>query len=233
MCSDQTKNAFDKELREVRDKVTMMAEMVSQELSDSVQAFAGRDQQQATETVAADDLVNASERLIDDQIIKAIVFNQPMATDCRQLIAALRIAKDLERIGDYASSIASHSMTLDQLEITGEEQRLIDMGHAVHTMMIEVIEAYVEQDVRKAQIIREQDDAIDELYTKIFKDLLTINTNNSKMSSACTHLTFIARSMERIGDHITDIAEEIIYTVQGKFPDDERVKADYSAQVKV
>ena len=233
MCSEQTKNDFNKELQQVRDKVTIMAEMVSQELSDSVQAFAGRDQEQASEAAAADDLVNASERLIDDQIIKSIVFNQPMASDCRQLIAALRIAKDLERIGDYASSIANHSMTLDQLEITGEEQRLIDMGHAVHTMMLEVIEAYEEQDVGKAEIIREQDNAIDELYTKIFEDLLTINSNNSKMSSACTHLTFIARSMERIGDHITDIAEEIIYTVQGKFPDDERIKADFSAQVTV
>ena len=233
MGSKQTDKSFDTELQQVRDKMIIMAQMVSSELSDSVHAFAGRDLEEASDTVAIEDLINASERLIDEHIIKAIAYNQPMAVDCKKLIAALRIAKDLDRIGNYASSIAYHSITLDQLEITGEEQRLIDMGHAVQTMMEEVIEAYVEEDVGKAEIIRDQDNSIDELYTKIFEDLLIISTNNGKMASACTHLAFVGRSMERIGDHITNIAEEIIYSVQGKFPEQERIKADFSSEVKV
>ena len=232
MGSNHIHKAFDNDLQQVRHKVILMAEMVCKELSDSIQAFATRDQDQASDTVAADTLINASERIIDDQIIKSIVLHQPVASDCRQLIAALRIAKDLERIGDYATNIANHSVTLDQLEITGEEQRVIDMGHAVTTMLEEVIEAFTDQDATKAELVRQQDEQIDELYTKIFSDVLNINSGNPHLASSCTHLTFIARSIERIGDHITDIAEEILYTVEGKFPQDDRAKADESASVK-
>jgi len=224
--------SFDNDLKQVRNKVIIMAEMVCKELSDSIQAFSSRDQDSAADAVAADTLVNASERIIDDQIIKSIVLHQPVASDCRQLIAALRIAKDLERIGDYATNIANHSMTLDQLDITGEEQRVIDMGHAVTTMLEEVIEAFTEQDAGKSELVRQQDEQIDQLFTKIFSELLTINSNNAKLSSSCTHLSFIARSLERIGDHITDIAEEILYTVDGKFPEDDRIKADETAFLK-
>ncbi len=224
--------SFDNDLKQVRNKVIIMAEMVCKELSDSIQAFSSRDQDSAADTVAADTLVNASERIIDDEIIKSIVLHQPVASDCRQLIAALRIAKDLERIGDYAINIANHSMTLDQLDITGEEQRVIDMGHAVTTMLEEVIEAFTEQDAAKSELVRQQDEQIDELFTKIFSELLIINSNNAKLSSSCTHLSFIARSLERIGDHITDIAEEILYTVDGKFPEDDRITADETAFLK-
>lgn len=232
MGSNHIHKAFDNDLQQVRHKVIMMAEMVCKELSDSIQAFASRDQDQASDTVAADSLINASERLIDDEIIKSIVLHQPVASDCRQLIAALRITKDLERIGDYATNIANHSVTLDQLEITGEEQRVIDMGHAVTTMLQEVIEAFTTQDGIQAELVRQQDEQIDELYTKIFSEVLNINSNNSNLASSCTHLTLIARSIERIGDHITDIAEEILYTVQGKFPQNNRAKADESASIK-
>ncbi|MCP4075833.1 MAG: phosphate signaling complex protein PhoU [Gammaproteobacteria bacterium] len=231
MSADNHKS-FDNDLEQVRHKVILMAEMVCKELSDSIQAFSTRDQESASDTVAADTLVNASERIIDDQIIESISQHHPVTSDCRQLIAALRIAKDLERIGDYATNIANHSMTLDQLDITGEEQRVIDMGHAVTTMLEEVIEAFTEQDAAKSELVRQQDEQIDELFTKIFSELLTINSNNAKLSSSCTHLSFIARSLERIGDHITDIAEEILYTVEGKFPQDKRITADETAFLK-
>ena len=233
MSTGHIKKSFDTALQQVQHKVTLMAEMVSKELSESIQAFSTRDEERASDTVAADDLINASERIIDDLIIQSIVLHQPMASDCRHLIAALRISKDLERIGDYATNIANHSTTLDRLEITGEEQRVVDMGHAVHTMLQEVIEAFTDRDITKAQLIREQDYEIDELFTKIFTDLLRINSQNPNLSSACTHLSFIARYLERIGDHITDIAEEIIYTVQGQFPLDDREKADKTAFVSV
>lgn len=224
--------SFDSDLQQVQHRLKVMAEMVCQELSDSINAFSSRDQLQANDTVAADTLVNASERILDDLIIQSIVLHQPVASDCRQLIAALRISHSLERIGDYAINIAEHSKTLDELELTGEEQRLVDMGHAVHTMLQEALDALINRDTAKANLIRQQDKDIDELFTKIFSDLITINTNNSHLSSACTHLSFIARCLERIGDHVTDIAEEILYTVEGKFPEDDREKADMSAYAK-
>jgi phosphate transport system protein len=147
------------------------------------------------------------------------------------LLSALRISRELERIGDYAKNVAKHSITLDHLKLTGEEQRVLDMGHAVNTMLEEVIEAYNDQDINKAELVRDQDQDIDELFTKIFSDLLKINENNAHLASACSHLLFIARGFERIGDHATDIAEEVIFLVKGEFPEDDRVKADFSASI--
>lgn len=229
MAAEHIQSNFDKDLETVQRKVILMSEMVHQELSDSLNAFISRDEDAASDTIQADDLVNASERIIDNLIIRSIVLHQPMASDCRQLIAALRISRDLERIGDYATNIAKHSRTLDHMELTGEEQRVIDMGHAIITMMEEVMEAYNDLDAGKAELVRGQDVDIDELYTKIFADLLNINRSNAELTDACTHLAFIARSLERVGDHITDIAEEILYIVTGEFPADEREKADKSA----
>ena len=227
--SEHIQKSFDQDLQQVKKQVILMAEMVCRELEDCIRAFEQRDQEQATESVAADELINASERLIDNKIITSLVLHQPMASDCRQLVAALRITKDLERIGDYATNIANHSTSLDRLEPTGEEHRIVDMGHAVTTMLQEVISAYADEDTGLASTVRDQDIDIDELYTKIFSDLIMINHQQKAHAAACTHLAFIARSLERVGDHVTDIAEEILYIVNGILPAEKRRKADKSA----
>ncbi len=218
--------SFDQDLEEIRQHIIGMAEMVNQELDDSLRALDERDQERASDTVQSDVLINASERIIDNQVVRSIVLHQPMATDCRQLIAALRISKELERIGDYATNVAKHSITLDKLDPTGEESRVMDMGHAVQTMLQESIEAYQALDVKKARLILEQDEAIDELYTKIFSDLIELSRQNPDLTAAYTHQKFIARSFERVGDLVTDIAEEVIYVVEGDFDVGERPKAD-------
>lgn len=232
MNTKHTLKPFDKELNQVHEKVQWMAEMVSRELADCLKAFSDRDSSAALDAKAADFLINDSERIIDHLVVNTIVLHQPVASDCRQLIAALRIARELERIGDYATNIVNHSTTLDELETTGEEQGVIEMGQAVELMLRDVIEAFSNQDVNAAESIRQQDEEIDKQYTQLFTNLLAINSNNAEMASACTHLIFIARSLERIGDHITDIAEEILFVVKGEFPTDDRKKADTSAFVK-
>jgi phosphate transport system protein len=223
---------FDKDLGLVHEKVLGMAEMVYRELTDCLQAFSDRDQEAAADAKAADFLINDSERIIDKLVVNTIVLHQPMASDCRQLIAALRIARELERIGDYATNISNHSTTLDQLKITGEEQGVSDMGQAVERMMRDVIEAFSNQDASAAESIRQHDEEIDKQYTQLFTNLIAINKSNVELACACTHLIFIARSLERIGDHITDIAEEILFVVNGDFPVDDRSKADTSAFIK-
>jgi len=232
MSTQHILKPFDHDLQSVHDKVIGMAEMVSQELADCFHAFAHRDKLEASDAVAADDLINASERIIDDLVVKTIVLHQPMAADCRLLIAALRISKDLERIGDYATNIANHSSTLDELDLTAKEQAVIDMGKIVQDMMRDVIHAYANNDAVTAENVRRQDEAVDEIYTTVFSDLITTSTEKPELSAACTHLVFIARSLERIGDHITDIAEEVLFVVNGEFPEDDRLKADVSAFVK-
>lgn len=232
MNSQHTLKPFGRDLQLVQSKIVGMAQMVSQELSDSLQAFSKRDQERAIDAAGANDLINASERIIDDLIVKTIVLHQPMATDCRLLVAALRISKDLERISDYATNIANHSHTLDELDTTGAENLITKIGHAILNMMQDLITAYEQQDADAAEMLRAKDEEIDTLYTHAFADLVAISTQTPALSSACTHLILIARSLERIGDHITDIAEEILFVVNGEFPTDNRRKADKSALVK-
>jgi phosphate transport system protein len=232
MTTQHILKPFDKDLGLVHDKVLGMAEMVYRELADCLQAFSDRDENAASDAKAADFLINDSERIIDKLVVSTIALHQPMASDCRQLIAALRIARELERIGDYATNISNHSTTLDQLKITGEEQGVRDMGQAVQRMMRDAIEAFINQDVSASESIRQYDKEIDKQYTQLFTNLIAINKNNAELACACTHLIFIARSLERIGDHITDIAEEILFVVNGDFPEDDRTKADTSAFVK-
>ncbi len=233
MNTGHIQKSYDEGIKAIKNRIVLMAEMVSNELEATITAFAERDKTQAVESAAADELVNASERIIDQLVIETVVRHQPVASDLRELVVALRISKELERIGDYAKNIAFHSTTLDDLEVTGEEQRLIDLGHAVNTMLVEVIQAYQDRDTKMAQTIREQDVDIDKLYSKIFADLLTIATYNGEFAPACTHLSFVGRSLERIADHVTDIAEDILYLVQGEYPADDREKADDSAFISV
>jgi phosphate transport system protein len=227
-----TLKPFDRDLQTVRENIINMAEMASQELTDSLDAFAERNQDKAADVKREDVLINAAERIIDDLVIQTIVLHQPVASDCRLLIAALRIAKDLERIGDYATNIANHSATLDQLEKTGAEKTVLDMGSTVQKMMQDVLLAYSNTDAEAAKSIRQADEVVDKQYTQIFGDLLAISRTQAQHSAACTHLTIIARSLERIGDHITDIAEDILFMVEGKLPEGSRNKADTSASIK-
>lgn len=229
MTQLHTQKSFDKDLQDIKSKVISMSQMVYRELNESIEALAARDIDRATDTAETDVLIDASERIIDDLIVRSIVLHQPVASDCRQLISALKISRDLERIGDYAKRIARHSTTLDTLDPVGEEQRIVDMGHAVGTMLDEIIQAYENEDVSLARVVRDQDSDVDELYTRIFADLLNINRERCDTSTACTHLSMVARCMERIGDHVTDIAEEILYLVEGEYPEEQRIKNDHSA----
>lgn len=227
-----TLKPFDRDLQTVRENIINMAEMASQELTDSLHAFSERNQDEAADVKREDVLINAAERIIDDLVIQTIVLHQPVASDCRLLITALRIAKDLERIGDYATNIANHSATLDQLEKTGAEKTVLDMGSAVQKMMQDILLAYSNNDAEAAKRVRQDDEAVDKQYTQIFGDLLAMSSTQAQHSAACTHLTIIARSLERIGDHITDIAEDILFMVEGKLPEESRNKADTSASIK-
>lgn len=229
--TSQTLKAFDKDIQLVSKRVIGMANMVSLELSNSFNAFSERNQDKAIDIARADVLIDATERIIDDLIVKTIVSHQPTAAESRLLISALRINKDLERIGDYATNIANHSRTLNQLELTGKEDNVQQMWQAVQTMLADVTQAYDTKDTKAAEVVRQKDSMVDEMYTQIFTDLIALNKENSAQSCVCTHLIFIARSLERIGDHIVDIAEEVLYVVNGKFPEEERLKADESAFV--
>ena len=229
VSSEHTQKSFDADLGKLHSAIVELGDMVSKELDAAMDALSHHDANEAAEVGDVDISVNLKERHIDDLAIRIIALRQPMATDLRFIISSLQIARDLERIGDYAENIADHTLTLAQMGDTGVEAKIVELGAKVKAMLAEILETFTSRDVKRALEIRNRDVENDSLYTDIFRELLNMNCGAKGKSSACVHLLFVARSLERIGDHITNIAEHVVYIVTGKVPADSRPKADLTA----
>ena len=223
--------SFDSELSKLAQTITEMGEMSAQELHAALQALEHRDAAKAMKVPIADEMIDEHERTVDELGISVIALRQPMAADLRFVIASLKIAKDLERIGDYSKNIAKHAATFLQLKPTGLESEVLKLGYLVHTMLNDVMAAFIAWDMPGARAIRERDIENDRLYSSLFERILNLNCEMSGKAPACTHLIFIARALERIGDHVTAIAEDVVFFVDGKRPSTKRGKADRSASI--
>ena len=229
VSTEHIQKSFDADLGRLDAAINELGEMVRRELDAALAALDHHNASEAAEVADIDTSVNLKERSIDDLAIRIIALRQPMATDLRFIIATLQIARDLERIGDYAENIADHTLTLAQMGETGIEGKVGELGAKVQTMLAAMLETFKSRDIERAMEIRNSDAENDSLYTDIFRELLNMNCQAQGKSSACVHLMFIARSLERIGDHITNIAEDVFYIVTGKVPADKRPKADLTA----
>lgn len=221
--------SFDTDLDTLQNTIVEMAKLAARELAGALTALERRDSAAAAMAAASDAEINDKERAIDHLAISMIARRQPMATDLRAIIASLRIATDLERIGDYAKSIANHSVTLSSLEQVGEEQAILKLGRDMLDMLDDAMTAYLTRDVALAEAVRHRDEANDRAYTGIFQNLLNLNSRESCRTSACVHLILVARALERIGDHITNIVEHALFVIRGDQPADNRPKADRTA----
>lgn len=228
MASGHTVTAFDDDLNTLKDTIAEMAGLAEQELAQALSALGERDGEGAASAADADDAINQRERAIDELAIRIIATRQPMANDLRAIIAGLRTANDLERIGDQAKNIANRALTLSQMPPTGMESAVLQLGSLVRDMLRDVIDAFMVLDEAKAQAVRARDEEIDIAHTELFREILGINAADATKASACTHLSLVARSLERIGDHVTNIAEDILFIVHGTIPLDDRTKADES-----
>ena len=190
-----------------------------------------RDAETALKIKKADKKIDALEQQIDEQAIRMLALRHPMADDLRIVIVALKTAAVIERIGDYAKNIAKRTQVLSQYPELGAARTIKRMADLVLDMIRAVLDAYLARDAGKADAVRLRDTEVDDLHTSLFRELLTYMMEDPRNITPCTHLMFVAKNIERIGDHATNIAENVHFMVHGEMPEDARPKGDASVYV--
>lgn len=217
--------AFSEELEQLSADVAAMGGLAESLVSDALEAAATRDGDLAADVVARDVQVDAMQRDIEKKIIRLLALRHPIAQDLRVCIAALKIVSDLERVGDLAKSIARRVPTLNDSDPTAFAASVDRMGKLVLSHMHEVLDAYATGQAARAVAVWERDDDVDEHYNALFRELLRAMRDDPSMIGPGAHLLFIAKNLERIGDHATNIAEVIHYLVTGRELASERPRA--------
>src|SRR6266446_3332907 len=232
--SEHTIRAFDTDLQELARKVAEMGGLAEKQIADAVAALARRDTVLAQRAMAADASVDALQREIEDKAVLTIARRQPMAVDLREIVGALRLSNDLERIGDLAKNIAKRVVALEgefrpHQVIRGVEH----MTDLVLGQLKLVLDSYVRRDVAMALEVWRRDEEIDGVYNSLFRELLTYMMEDPRNITFCTHLLFCAKNIERMGDHATNIAETVYYIAEGRPLIDERPKGYATASTTV
>jgi phosphate transport system protein len=207
--------SFDEDLRDLTNRIAEMGALAERQVADALAALADRDLETAAKVIERDAEVDALEEAIDQSVVRLLAIRQPMAVDLRIVTMALKISNDLERASDYAVSIAKRSQRLSGQPELAPAQRIPQMGEICLEMMKDVLDAYVERDADKAMEVFERDEEVDELYDGLFRELVTYMLEDPRTISRCIDLMFIAKNLERIGDHATNVAEKIHYMIQG------------------
>lgn len=210
-----TVKSFEHELDHLRGMMAQMCGIVEFQVAKAVSAVFEHNVAAAQEAIDQDPQVDQLERDIEGLAIRLLALRSPMAGDLREIVSALKISGDLERIGDYAASIARRSTRVDlpeSLSLSG----LRNMGRMVQENLRRGADAMTSQDPERAHEVWEADRAVDEYYTTLFRGLVTDMMENARNIGPCIHLLFIAKNMERIGDHTTNIAERVFYAVKGE-----------------
>jgi len=227
--TEHTVRSYSLELERLSNLLTQMGGVAEAQVKAAVAAVARRDATLAAQVMQADQRLDDYERAIDGEAIRLLALRQPMAQDLREIVSALKVSADLERIGDYAANIAKRSLALAQVPVVRPAAAIPRMGRLVEEMLKDVIDAYIERDVDKAIAVRERDEDLDGLYTSLFREVLTDMMEDPRTITPCTHLLFMAKNLERIGDHATNIAETIHFLVRGHALAGDRQKGDSSS----
>jgi phosphate transport system protein len=227
MMNEHTAKAFDVDLQDLSRMVAEMGGLAEKQIADSVDALAKRDAERARRVIGADAAIDSLQREIEERSVLTIARRQPMAVDLREIVSALRIANDLERIGDLAKNIAKRvvPITADfhpQKLIRGVEH----MAALVLAQLKQVLDSYAGHDLEKALAVWNGDEEIDAMCTSLFRELLTYMMEDPRHITFCIHLMFSAKNIERMGDHATNIAETVYFMVHGRPIVDERPKGD-------
>ncbi|WP_166037500.1 phosphate signaling complex protein PhoU [Sphingosinicella sp. YJ22] len=215
MATGHTVKAFDEDLDQLRASIAEMGGLAEAAIRDSIQALVRRDTEAAAAIIARDERIDEIEAEVERAVVNVIALRAPMADDLREVIAALKIAGAVERIGDYARNIAKRAGRLEGSKI--EPLSLLpEMGRIVGEMVKNVLDAFAARDAQKAIEVCERDRAVDDFYNSIFRALLTFMMEDSGNITAATHLLFVAKNLERIGDHTTNIAEMVYFAATGE-----------------
>jgi phosphate transport system protein len=214
--TQHTVKAYGDELNQLTAEVARMGGLAEAQVADAVESVARRDVELARAVVERDARLDALHRDIEKKAIRLIALRQPVASDLRRTLASMKLATDLERTGDLAKNIAKRALILAEGEPMQPLTRSIErMGKLVSTRLRDVLDAYAAAEVERAISVWNTDDEVDEHYNALFRELLTYMMGDPRTIGACTHLLFMAKNLERIGDHATNIAETIHYEITG------------------
>ena len=216
MASEHIIKSYDEELQRLDNTITQMGGLAESQLGAAIEAVVKRDSDLAAEVIENDAKVDELEHEVESLVVRLLALRQPMARDLRQIVAALKTATDLERICDYAANVAKRSIVLNQTAPVKPVYALPRMGGLCQGMVKDMLDAYVERDADKALAVWLRDEELDEMYTSLFRELLTYMIEDARNITPCTHLLFMAKNLERIGDHTTNIAETLYFLVHGK-----------------
>ncbi len=226
---EHTVKSYDSELTHLDDTIARMGGLAETLLVRSSEALVKRDPSLAADVIHDDIKVDEMEDEINLEVTRILALRQPMADDLRAVITAMKTSSDLERIGDLSKNIAKRTITLSSAAPIGAVHTIARMASLVQSMIHNVLDAYLERDAERAMDIRRQDEVVDQLHTSLFRELLTYMMEDPRNITPCTHLMFIAKNVERAGDHATNIAENVHFLVTGQHPVDERTKGDESS----
>ncbi|MCX7888194.1 MAG: phosphate signaling complex protein PhoU [Rhodobacteraceae bacterium] len=220
-------SAFDRDLEAVQALVMRMGGMVEAAILDAAKALEKRDTELADQVRRNDKAIDALEEQINAEAARLIALRAPTASDLRIVLSILKIAASLERVGDYTKNIAKRAHVLGELHpIEGAGGSLRRMARAVEAMLRDALDAYAARDLALAEDVRRRDEEVDQMYNALFREFLTHMMEDPRNITACMHLHFIAKNVERMGDHATTIAEQVIYLVTGALPEEPRPKAE-------
>jgi phosphate transport system protein len=228
-ASEHIVKSFDDELKQLSEIVIQMGGLAESQLQLAVEALTRRDAELGGRVVRADGRIDELEQKIGQLVVRTLALRQPMAQDLRHVVAALKIASDLERMGDYAANVGKRAIALSQMQPLKPVSGIPRMARLAMAIIKDVLDAYVELDATKAIEVWNRDEEVDEMYTSLFRELLTYMMEDPRNITGCTHLLFIAKNIERIGDHATNIAETIHFLVVGKDIEATRPKGDTSS----
>jgi phosphate transport system protein len=227
MASTHIFSAFDDDLKFLTRRIAEMGGLAEQMVSESVRALVNGDVGLAQKVISDDTILDLAEREVGDKAIVTIARRQPMAADLREIMGSIRIAADLERVGDLGKNTAKRVIAVQGTGVPRRLGRGIEhLSELALVQLKEVLDVYTTRSADRAVAIRERDEEIDAMYTSLFREMLTYMMEDPRNITTCTHLLFCAKNIERIGDHATNIAETIYYMATGAQPEGERPKDD-------
>lgn len=210
-------SAYDQELEALGRKIAEMGGIAEKMLSDAIDALSNLDTDLANQVIGIDPRLDKLQREIEDSAVLTIARRQPMAVDLREIVAAIRVSGDLERVGDLAKNIAKRTMMIaTEPRVARAAVGLRHMNELAAAQLKDVLDAYAERNAERAQEVWSQDSELDALEDSVFRDLLTFMMEDPRNISFCTHLLFCSKNIERVGDHATNIAETVVYLVTGE-----------------
>lgn len=220
-------SSFDRDLEALQAMVMKMGGLVEAAITDGARSLETRDEELAQQVRDNDERIDRLELQINEEAARVVALRAPLARDMRLVLSVIKIATNLERIGDYAKNLAKRTGLLLELPvIEGAPRSLRRMAGEVERMLHDVLDAYIQRDAQLAREVRMRDEDVDQMYTAIFREFLTFMMEDPRNITACMHLHFIAKNIERMGDHATSIADQVIYTIEGTMPEEDRPKGD-------